>query len=302
MIVNSSFCAASTNGIPYTGLDHCPVNIKNVRVLAFLKRGQTFGTLTSPTAITLSTLNALSVAKNAIVVNGIFEFTQAVVEDSLEENPDTGASVVTRKNPYDFTASFKNKGVFFDNQLRKLESNENYDLFIFDSEGTLLETTTVSGNIKGFGVGMIAVGQHQLGKGATGAITTLRFQLTQPSEMSERKAWVIEDELGFNAETELKGVNFLNLSVTTPSDGDTTVAFNIKDATKGIPNNIFVTADVVFKLNGVTNAGTVVSLGNGNYTKAMTVATGDVVTAQVEIKTVAGVNYESNLVSVTTIA
>jgi hypothetical protein len=302
MIVNSSFCAATTNGLPYTGLDHCPVNIKNVRVLAFIKRGENFGTLDSPTAITLASLNALQVAKKAIVVNGIFEFTQAVIEDSLEENPDTGASEVTRKNPYDYTATFKNKGEFFDNELRKLESSEYYDVLFFDAEGTLLYTTTVAGALKGFNTGMVNIGQRQFAKGTTGAITTLRFQLTQPSEMSDRKNWVIEDELGFNAESELKGVNFLRLSVTIPSDGDTTVAFNILDATKKIPNDIFVTADVVFKLNGVANAGAVVSLGDGNYTKSMTVATGDVVTAQVEIKNIAGTIFESNLVTVTTIA
>lgn len=301
MIVNSSFCASTTNGIPYTGLDHCPVNIKNVRVLAFIKRGETFGTLDSPTAITLSSLNLLTVAKKAIIVNGIFEFTQAVIEDSLEENPDTGASEVTRKNPYDYTATFKNKGVFFDNELRKLESSESYDLFLFDAEGTLLYTTTVAGALKGFNIGMVSVGQYQFSKGTAGAITTLRFQLTQPSEMSDRKAWVIENELGFNAETELKGVNYLNLSVTVPSDGDTTVAFSIKDATKGIPNDIFVTADVVWKLNGVANAGAVASLGDGDYTKSVTVATADVLTAQVEIKNVAGTIFESNLVSVTAI-
>jgi hypothetical protein len=125
MIVNSSFCATTTNGLPYTGLEHCPVNIKNIRVLEFIKDGETFGTLDSPTAVTLASINALQVAKKSIIVNWIFEFTQAVIEDSLEENPDTGASEVTRKNPYDFTATFKHKGVYFDNQLRKLESSGN---------------------------------------------------------------------------------------------------------------------------------------------------------------------------------
>lgn len=304
MTVNSSFCGVTSNGYPFTGLDHCPVNINNIRTLVFVKNGTTLGTLDTPTAITKTSINALQVAGNAVVVNGIFEVTQNLIEDSTEENPDTGASAVTRKNPYGYTFTFKNKGTFFDNQLRKLESNCYWDVIFFDADGTLLYTTNIGGTLKGFKTGMIAVGQYQFGKGTTGAITTLRFQLDVPKEMSERKSWVIEDELGFNAETELKGVQYLNLSVTIPSDGDTTVAFNIKDATKGIPNNIFVTADVVVKVNGVANNGAVASLGNGDYTKTLgsATATNDVSTFQVERKEIAGVVYESNLVSVTTIA
>lgn len=302
MIVNSSLCANSSGGFAYTGTDHCPVNISNVRVLAFVKKGETFGKLDSPTAIDLDYIQALQVAKKAVVLNGIFEFTQAVIEDSLKENPDTGASTVTRKNPYDFTVMFENKGMFLDNELRKIEAYGYWDVLMFDDKGTLLYTTKVDGTLKGFATGMVAVGQYQTGKGNESAKSTVRFQLTSPEEMSNRKAWVISSELGFDAKTELDGVNYLNVSITAPSDGDTSVAFTIKDATKGVPTDVFVTANILGKIDGVTNAGAVASTGNGGYTKTMTVATGDVVEISVPIAVIAGKVFESNVATSTTTA
>lgn len=302
MIVNSSLCATANGGFAYTGTDHCPVNTSNVRVLAFVKKGETYGTIDSPTAIDLDYIQALQVAKKAVVLNGIFEFTQAVVEDSLKENPDTGASTVIRKNPYDYTVIFENKGMFLDNELRKIEAYGYWDVLMFDDKGTLLYTTKVDGTLKGFTTGMVAVGQYQTGKGTEGAKTTLRFQLTNPEEMSARKAWVIASELGFDAKSELDGVNYLNISITAPGDGDTSVAFTIKDATKGVPSDVFVTANIVGKIGGVVNVGAVASTGNGGYTKTMTVATGNVVEISVPIAVIAGKVFESNVATSTTTA
>lgn len=301
MIVNSSLCATANGGFAYTGTDHCPTNFLNTRVLVFIKRGETFGTLDSPTAIDLDYIQALQVAKKAIVLK-VTDFTQAVIEDSLKENADTGASVVVRKNPYDFSCVIENKGMFLDNELRKIESYGYWDVMSFDDKGTLLYTTKVDGTLKPYATGMVAVGQYQLGKGTEPAKTTLRFQLTTPEEMSQRKAWVIASELGFDAKTELDGVNYLNVSITAPNDGDTSVAFTIKDATKGVPTDVFVTANILGKIDGVTNAGAVASTGNGGYTKTMTVSTGDVVEISVPIAVIAGKVFESNVSTSTTTA
>jgi len=300
MIVNSSLCATANGGFAYTGTDHYPVNIKSVRVLAFVKGGETFGTLDSPTPIDLDYIQVLQVAKKAVILNNYFEFTQAVIEDSLKENPDTGASIVVRKNPYDFTVVYENAGTSIDNELRKLESYGYWDVLMFDDSGTLLYTTKVDGTLKGFSTGMVAVGQFQTGKGNEGTKSTVRFQLTSPEEMSNRKAWVIESELTFNAKSELGGVNLLTLTVPAPINGATSIAFNIFDITKGVPSEIFTTSNVTAKIDGVVTAGAVASTGSGGYTKAMTVATGDVVGFSVPIAVIAGKVYEGPEVTAVT--
>jgi hypothetical protein len=282
-VINSKAClVAGNNQVPATGLDHCKIDWNNISAIVALNRGTAFaGTTSAPTVVSLASIRALQVKGQAVVISGTRETTQNVNEVSLEENPDTGASRVTRINPYDFTINFNN-GLNFEKELNKLNSFGKYDLVFIDSNDDVIFTVSKGGVYKGFATGMVHKLPYTIGKGAVSAKNTMRFQLIDPAEVDERISWIESKDTDFSA-IDLDGVNQLVIELPEVSDGATSIPFTIKKDGDKQPFDVPVDANEVrFLVNGTPDAGVIVKTGAGEFTKTVTaVSANDVIVAQI---------------------
>tara|TARA_R110002049_G_C9177884_1_gene563257 strand:- start:17993 stop:18904 length:912 start_codon:yes stop_codon:yes gene_type:complete len=299
-IINSGYCPTNNNEVIGTGLQHCPVNIQDIRTIGLVKRGTDFGTSDNPDDMNLAYEQQLQVDGKLIILNGIFDVVDNGAEDSTEQNPSTGLTKSTLKNPYSYTINFEND-LAFNKALNYLDSYDQWDIVMWDREGNKFFTQSVAGLLKGLAVGRFTVGMYKLANGTTTAKQSVTFELKYRDEFDKRISWIIANELDYNAQEDLDGINQMLVDVTAPADTDTTVLFNVTDITKGVPNVVFTASDVVVKVNGVADAGALVSNGNGSYTKTVAaLSTSDVVTVQIEPKVVGSRVYQSALVSTIT--
>lgn len=280
-VFNSVYCPTANGVSVGTGTKNCKIDLNEIKIPVLIERGTTFGTVDSPDLVDLDYIRNLQLLGKAVIYPKGYSFTQNVNEDSTEENPDTGALRVTRVNPYDFNLMFEN-GAAWNKAAYCYNSYDQWDLIWFDKNGTFVCTTSKSGVLKGFSLGMFQVSQYTFGQGTNNAKNNLRIQLPITDEFNKRVSWIESDDLDFDPLTELDGVNDITITAVAPANADTSVVFSVVDVSKNVPSTEFTAADIRVLVNGVADAGALAYDNNGTYTKTVAALTnGDIITIQI---------------------
>jgi hypothetical protein len=196
--------------------------------------------------------------------------------------------------------------------LDYLNSDGSYDAILVDIEGNILGTQSTSGSLKGFSLGMLQKTKLTWATDSTAQREGIMFQMTVPNEFDRDYVYIQNSQLDFNPET-LDGINEIVLTLSTPSDADTTVTIIAKRKQDGgaftgaaFGNFLVTTAGATTNPTGGNDS---VLAGTYVLTGVTAIATGNVVTARLydnannrSIINLATTLYKSNTVTETATA
>ena len=301
-IVNTVNCGASE--ILGTGLKNCKQDIKRVTTLGLVERGLRF---IKARSFELAYIQELQQKGQLIILQGVVEMTDNTAEDTIITRAGSGEKIVSGKNPYEYTATFDN-GLNFQKALSTLSGHRRFDLVMWDSKGDAFFTQTKAVEYKGFTLGMFENGKYTMSNGADASAQSVTFQLVNRLEFDERVTWINADNLDYNAQEDLDGINDIAISLTAPTAG-TTVIFKAKTLADNHAMSGLGKYALQYTVDGVvTNITTSVESDTEPGTYTLTVpafTTGKVLTlktyedAPLYTDTVAlsGVLYKSNVAS-----
>jgi hypothetical protein len=291
--INTINCGA--NGVLGTGLAGCRQDRKRVVALGLVQKGFVFAQ-----EITKDYMRDLQQAGTLIMLQGVVSFEDSTADDNIITRAGSGIKVVAGKNPYEHTITFDN-GINFHKALTSLSGYGNYDLILFDVEGTIFLTVNKSGAPKGFTMGMFENGKYMGANGTDASSQSILLQLIDRSEIDERMSWINASELDFSP-SELKGVNEVIITSNPIAAGTSIVvsAF-LLDKTHPVEGLVFGNFAVT-KNGGISNPTVATySATTKKYTLTVPamVAT-DIVTVSLNgiILTLADVLYKSNTASI----
>jgi hypothetical protein len=202
--VNKVDCSATGN--IGTGLAGCRIDRKRVVALGLLEKGLKF-----TTEITKTSLRALQQTDKLIMLQGVVSFTDNTADDNVITRAGSGIKVVAGKNPYEYAVEFDN-GINFHKAATSLSGYENYDLIMFDVDGSIFFTQNKSGESKGFNMGMFENGKYMGSTGAEASSQIITLQITDRAEVDERMSYFTSDFLDFSPQ-ELTGTNQVIVSL-----------------------------------------------------------------------------------------
>ena len=262
-VVNNLSCGA--NSQLGTGTKFCPQDIENPTVVVFAEKGTKFAPSDD---LTLSVIQELQQKGKLIVLSGVVSFTDNTAENTTGTRESTGIKYTTLLNPYDFTFTFDN-GLHFHKALTKLEGSKNYDMFIFDVKNDMFGALDRQGNFRGLDCQYVGVGGYKIGMENS---QSLMVQISR-TQFDSDVAFVSNENLAFTAEQDLDGYNDIEITLTAPTNLDTTLV-----ALTGLAKE-----DFLLKVDGVTVTITTLTAGtnDGEYTLTVPAfATGEIITLQ----------------------
>ena len=306
-IVNSVNCSASA--ILGTGLKHCKTDIKRVTTLGLIERGLIFD---NTKALNLAYIQELQQQNKLIILQGVVEMNDNTAEDTIITRAGSGEKIVAGKNPYEYTAVFDN-GLNFHKALTSLSSHRQFDLIMWDSKGDAIFTQNKAGAFKGFTLGMFENGKYTMSNGADASSQSVSFQLINRLEFDERVSWVISENLDYNAQEDLDGINDVAFTFKTFAAGTslTFKAVSVAD-NKQISLSGLLKTDLLYTVDGVVTTITTMTESTteaGLYTltvpafiagKVLKLKTWNTTLMSNAIK-LSGVLYESNTATVTVV-
>lgn len=242
-----------------------------------------------------------------IVLNGIRAFTDNTPDNTNEELED-GTIQTLRLAKYQFQANFV-RGFHFNAALASLSSFGNYDTTFVDTDGNVLGTESLAGNLKGFTTGMIQSDKITWASDSAGQREGLQWQLLERAEVDTDYVLIQRTQLDFNPNL-VDGVNEIKLAMTTPVSGATTLVVKATRAQDGGAFVGAVLANFLVQKDGATIAPTgVAESPNGTYTFTVpATALNEVYTADlfnsidnVEVITMDNTPYKSKVTSATVV-
>jgi hypothetical protein len=260
-IINLVDCGlASTYG---TGSVGCEAFFRNVTSAWLTKRGFEFD---NTKTLDEDYVQQLQAEGKLIVLNGVKTFTDNS-EEGVTETYDDGTEQHVRKGKYKFMLEFV-KGLYFQAALNSLNSFEQYDVSLVDTENNILGTLSDDGeSAKGFSAGMIQVAKYTSSTGSTGQKQGLSIQLTEPDELDDTFSFISGKSLAPYKPKNADGINEVVLSyVNAPTDADTSLV--VKATIKqggGVFNGADYT-DFLLKVNGTATNPTAGTEVDGIYT------------------------------------
>lgn len=278
-----------------TGTRGCAPFFKKVVSAWLLPQGTEFD---DAETLNLAYAQTLQAESGMIVLNGIQAFTDNTGDDVTEEL-EGGTKVYIRGAKYEFAMDFIN-GLAFHAALHSLSSYNSYDAILVDREGNLFGTTSNTGKLKGFTIGMLQASKLKFGDDTTQQREQIMMQLLNRNEVDKNYIFIdnaqVED--GFDP-TAVDGVNEVVLAYTAaPANTDTSLLISATRKQDGKPVEGLVFGDFRFVVNGSTSnpsAGSETTAGNYDLTVAA-LSTNDVTT--LEVYDVAGNNAVVNKTSV----
>ncbi|WP_428743244.1 hypothetical protein [Tenacibaculum sp.] len=243
----------------------------------------------------------------------VLENVNAIDPDNVENSyEDIGRGVTSLENKglYGLIMKFRS-GEYFEKVLNSLSGTSRWDLLAIDGNGTLMGTFAADGtSLKGF-----TLGEHQLelSEGKFDKNSTLqkfKVQFLETDEFADPAFKYADDDFnGRNA----SAVNDIKLTLTTPSDTDTTVTVKAVYRQDGSVFTGAVFGQFLVTKNGVTAnpSGGDDSVTAGTYvlTGITAIATNDVVTVRLYDNsnnrpgiTVGGYAFKSQVASKTAVA
>ncbi len=232
--------------------------------------------------LNLTYVQQLQAEGKIIVLNGIQAFTDNTGDDVTEEL-EGGTEVYIRGAKYKFAMDFIN-GLAFHAALHSLSSYNSYDVVLVDREGNMFGTTSNTGKLKGFTVGMLQASKLKFGDDTTQQREQIMMQLLNRNEVDKNYIYIDNGQLedGFDP-TAVDGINEVVLSYrAAPANTDTTLQIKAVRKQDGKPVEGLVFGDFRFIENGTTSnptGATEPTPGNYDLTVAA-LATNDVITLE----------------------
>lgn len=304
-ILNLVACGAGA--VLGTGTVGCRPFFKKVSSIWLLPSGTV---LDGSQTLNLAYVQTLQAQGNLIILKGIENFTDNT-PDNVTEEFESGIKKHVRKAKYEFLAQFS-KGMYFNAALDYLNSDGSYDAILVDIEGNILGTQSTSGSLKGFSLGMLQKSKLTWATDSTAQREGIMFQMTVPNEFDRDYVYVQNTQLDFNPET-LDGVNEIVLTLSTPSDTDTSITVVAKRKQDGGAFTGATFSNFLVQTGGTTTNPTAGSdsatAGTYVLTGITALSTGDVVTVRLydnsnnrNIINLSTVMYKSNVSSETVVA
>jgi hypothetical protein len=197
--------ACSQGDLLGTGMEGCTFDWNRVATIELSPRGYAYTAEQN-----LANIKEGQQKGDLIILQGIKSFALVPVDPNINTADGSGYKTVTGEMPYEYDVMFDNNGVNYWKALRMLNSKDRYNVAFYDIEGNKIFTQNKAGVVKGFGVKMLFVGQYKGKEGNNPAEVKMQLQLADFSEM-ERQSWISGDTLDFSAESDLEGVNDVNL-------------------------------------------------------------------------------------------
>lgn len=259
-IINLVDCGfAATYG---TGSIGCEAFFRNVTSIWLTKRGTKFD---GAEALDEDYVQQLQAEGKLIILKGVRTFTDNS-EEGVTETYDDGIEQHVRKGKYKFLAEFVN-GLYFQAALNSLNSFEQYDVILVDSESNILGTLATDGSHKGFSAGMIQVAKYTFGTGSAGQKQGISIQLTEPDELDDTFSFISGKSLAPYKPKNADGVNEVVLSFNTaPADSATSLVVKATIKQGGGAFSGATYEDFLLKVDGVTANPTAGSETDGVYT------------------------------------
>jgi len=203
-LLNRVNCSGS--GVLGTGLAGCKFDINRVIAIGLLTKGYKF--TQDPDK---EYMRELQQAGTLIMLQGIVSFTDATADDNIVTREGSGIKVVAGKNPYEKTAMFDN-GLNFHKALTSVSGYEEYDIVLFDVNGSMVVTVAKDGSPKGFTLGMFENQKYGFANGTDSNSQSVLFQMINRTEFDSNAGWYTTEELDFYP-SELTGVNEVLVTV-----------------------------------------------------------------------------------------
>ncbi len=207
--------ACSQGDLLGTGMEGCTFDWNRVATIELSQRGYAYTDEQN-----LANIKEGQQKGELIILQGIKSFALVPVDPNINTADGSGYKTVTGEMPYEYDVMFDNNGVNYWKALRMLNSKDRYNVAFYDIEGNKIFTQNKAGVVKGFSVKMLFVGQYKGKEGNNPAEVKMQIQLADFQEM-ERQTWISGDTLDFSADSDLEGVNDVNLIASPLAASDT---------------------------------------------------------------------------------
>tara|TARA_R110002012_G_scaffold290425_2_gene484055 strand:+ start:630 stop:1574 length:945 start_codon:yes stop_codon:yes gene_type:complete len=245
----------------------CNFNFENLKHVRFYKKGYVQA---STNELTKAQKRIEQQAGNLVVcLNDLYDFTWNIGEDQREQAESTGLSSTTRKGIYGLTIK-RRKGLIDQKVLNSLDDS-NYDVVLVDIEGNELLVSTSGGGQKGFTTSMIAVDAIMFKSGTVSQKTSLTMEFSNATQFNANLAYNAAENLPYLAE-EITDPNQVKLTVTAPSDGDTSIVVKTVLERGGSFVSGLAVANYLVKVNGATVTPSGITADADAKTNALTVS------------------------------
>lgn len=292
-LLNKVDCSGS--GVLGTGLAGCKFDMDRVTALGLLPKG--YKLTEDPT---LDYFQQLQQEGKLIMLQGVVSFADGTADDNIVTREGSGIKVVAGKNPYEKTAMFDN-GINFHKALTALSSYEQYDIILFDVNGSILVTVAKDGSPKGFTLGMFENQKYGFKNGTDSNSQSVLFQMINRAEFDVNAGWYTTNQLDFYPD-QLQGVNEVLVTPDPVVAGTSmVVSAYLLDKTHPVEGLLF--GDFTVTKNGTANNPTVATYNATTKKYTLTipaVVAADILTVSLNgiILTPLGTLYKSNTATV----
>jgi len=292
-LLNRVNCGAS--GVLGTGLAGCKFDIDRVIAIGLLTKGYKF--TQDPDKDYMRTLQQDG---TLIMLQGVVSFADNTADDNITTREGSGIKVVAGKNPYEKTAMFDN-GINFHKALTSVSGYEQYDIVLFDVNGSMVVTVAKDGSPKGFTLGMFENQKYGFANGTDSNSQSVLFQMINRMEFDANAGWYTTNELDFYPD-ELTGINEVLVSVAPIVTASTSIVVDayLLDKTHSV-DGLLVDDFKVTRNGAVIVPSAVVQNPTKQYTLTVTAnTTADIVTVSLDgvVLTTLDVLYKSNTATV----
>jgi hypothetical protein len=217
MITGLNVLDCSSSDVVGTGLAGCRIDRKRVVAIGLLSKGTVLSGLVDKAYIqNLQQLGKL------IYLKGVITFADNTPDPTIITREGSGFKTLVSELPYEYLATFDN-GQNFQKALKSLSGNGNYDLILWDVDDVMWLTQGLSGDVKGFALGMHNSGKYVGNDGTNAASQTLMLQLTERSEVDERMSFLTPTDFTSN---DLDGINDVKITIDPIVNASTAIVFS----------------------------------------------------------------------------
>jgi len=259
-----------------TGLKFCKFDFRTPAVIVLVQKGLK---ILPSDDFNLAYIQELQQLGKATVLKGVVDFADNTPDNDRGTRAATGKMFTTLKHPYMWTFTFDN-GLNFYKAITKLDSNEQYDIILFDVKGDALLSMDNQGNGRGLDLGLLDTGKYVIGNENSQTITVQ----VDRQNFDNTVSWITNENLDFTAAQDLDGYNDVTIAMVAPANAATTVVFTVTATAnnKLVPLEGLVIADLLYQVDGVTVVPTLLTPSptvSGQYTLTVaSLSTGDVLT------------------------
>lgn len=248
-----------------TGQQACAFDWNRIKAIGFTDRSYVFTEI-----IDLDFIREAQQKEDIFLITNAESFNLVPVEPTISTSEGSGLESVDGELPYKYDIMFKKKGVNFWRALRRFNSNNVYNAFFIDINGTVILTQSKGGLIKGFTANMVFTGQYKGQEGNTAAEFKMTIQLNDDVTQMERQTWVTGEESGISV-SDLDGYNDVLLTASPLLAAATSLVVKAVLVDKSHFAGGMVLADFEIKKDGVAIVASAVVANENDKTYTFTI-------------------------------